>query len=597
MTETEEKLPEPIHKYGFDWSYGLAESSIELACFRQIGFVKDFDTGHTRTFHFERAMQLLWPETLPDGGRGYVMSKWSEKRVQSFVDPARQFQTWWGASTTGKSCDSAAIVLTYYLAAPECTAVTVCSTSRSQLMRRIWSEIIRLFNFYGPDGLPMEYYRGKPSLQYMAPGSRVPSEKAGVFGIPILRGTIEEAVGNIVGTHNDYNVLVIDEMQATRWAAVEAFDNLATGLEARFLGMGNPVSKLDPLGRASKPKRGWLSISPALDEWETDKGWCLYFDGLKSPGVTEPEKYPFLLTKAQIDDMRKDPGENTPRFWTQRRGYMPPEGLIQTVFTEALITKHELQRKVEWAEPPIVLAAMDESFTAGGDRCFLQFAEVGVTIYGDTVIQFMESQIINIEISDDTPIEYFIAQQVKGHCLNRMVAPTHFGLDVTAQQTALAAIFSKEWSPDIYRCQFGGAAVGEIVSKEDPRPPKEVYHNRVTQLWYDVRQFAISGQIAGLSDDACREACSRLVVQKNNKIAVESKEDMRHRTSQSPDIFDAHVILVAMAIERLQMRPGSMQLGTGEKGFTQAQLEANDVDEEERTYAKDDDFSEDASIE
>jgi len=588
--------PETVQRYDHNWPHGAGDLAIELSCFRQIGIVKDFDTGHTRLYHFERAMELLWPEALPDGKRGYVKSPWSEKRIQSFIDPSRQFQTWWGASTTGKSTDAAAIILTYYLAAPDCTAVTVCSTSRSQLMRRIWSEIIRFYNIYGSDGLPIEYYRGKPSLQYLAAGSSVPSEKAGLFGIPVLRGTVEEAVGNIVGTHNDYNVLVIDEMQATRWAAVEAFDNLATGLEARFLGMGNPVSKLDPLGRASKPKKGWLSISPNLEEWETEKGWCLYFDGLKSPAIEDPERYPFLLTKGQIDEMRKDPGENTPRFWTQRRGYMPPDGLIQTVFTEALIVKHELQRKVEWSTPPIMMAAMDESFTAGGDRCFLQFGEVGVTTYGQTVIQFGESVVINIEYKEGQPIEYFIVEQVKRHCLNRDVTPNHFGLDVTAQQTALAAIFAKEWSPDIYRCQFGGAAIAQMISREDPRPAKDVYHNRVTELWYDVRQFAIAGQISGMSDDACREACSRLVLQKNNKIAIETKEDMRGRTSQSPDIFDAHVILVAMAIDRLQMRPGSSQLGSGEKGFTQQQLEANDVDDEERTYLGEDDFSENASI-
>jgi len=52
--------------------------------------------------------------------------------------------------------------------------------------------------------------------------------------------------------------------------------------EMRFLEMGSPVSESNPLGR--------LSISHALDEWETGKSGCIYFDGLKSPVITEPDE-------------------------------------------------------------------------------------------------------------------------------------------------------------------------------------------------------------------------------------------------------------------------------------------------------------------
>jgi hypothetical protein len=222
-------------------------------------------------------------------------------------------------------------------------------------------------------------------------------------------------------------------------------------------------------------------------------------------------------------------------------------------------------------------------------------AEIGTTTQGVVTIQFTETHAINIEITEGEPIEYFIVAKVRAHCEAMGIRAEHFGLDVTAQQSALASIFAKEWSPDIYRCQFGGAAIREQVSAEDKRAAKDVYHNRVTELWYDVRQFAISGQIAGMSDDACREACSRLTAQRGTKIAVESKEDMRDRTSQSPDIFDGHVIIVAMAQERFHMMPGLNSIGVGRKRATDEEIQALDVDDEEKTY-KDDGIGDDSEI-
>jgi hypothetical protein len=580
----EERQPDPTGKYGMLWSYGISEASIELACFRSIGMVPDFDTGHTRLFHFERAMDLILPEHLPDGRVGFIKSKWSERRIQSFIDPKRKFQTWWGSSSAGKSTDAAAIMFVYFLAAPDKTAIQICSTSKPALMKRIWSEIVRFYQLFPDDQLPMEYFRGKPAFQYKIPGTNNFSEKAGIFGRALLRGTVAEAVGEIIGVHNEYNILVIDELQASRWAGVEAFDNLDSGREAKFLGMGNPVSRLDPLGLASKPRKGWLSIGPHLEEWETEKGHTLYFDGLKSPAVDDPVKYYYLIKKDQIETMRKNPGENTPRFWTMIRGFMPPEGLIQTVFSESLIQQHRLQDQVEWVEQPMLVAALDESFTIGGDRCFLQLANIGMTTRGVVCICMREGIVINIEIQEGVPIEYFIVRKVRDYCVSMGIPREHFGIDVTGQQTALASIFDKEWGVGTFRCHFGGAAKGERVSRDDQRPSKEVYWNRVTELWYTFREFAISGQVAGMSDDACREACSRLVIQKGTKIAIESKEEMKSRTSQSPDIMDGHAIIGAMAVERFNMLPGTNNFGTHEAVISDEMMREFDLDAPDKAY-------------
>ena len=582
-----EQEPVPVQRYGYEWSYGVSDSAIELACFRNYGVVKNWDTGHTRGFHFENAIKLILPERTVDGRVGYQMSKWSERRIQSFIAEDRKFQTWWGSKAAGKSTDAAAIIFVYYLAAPDCTAAQICSTSKSALMKRIWSELVRFYQMYPQNEMPMEYFRGKPAFQYKILNSNQVAEKAGIFGRALLRGTVSEAVGEIIGVHNEYNVLVIDELQASRWAGVEAFDNLDSGREAKFLGMGNPVSRLDPLGLASKPKAGWNSISPSMQEWETEKGFCLYFDGLLSPGIEEPEKYWYLITKDQVETLRKDPGENTPRFWTMARGWIPPEGLVQTVITESLIQMFDIQKKVTWAVRPVLLASLDGAFSQSGDRCELIEAEVGLTIDGVMVIQIVKETAINIEVNEGEPIEYFVMRRVRDHCTARGIPPSHFALDVSATQTSFAAIFEKEWGPDIFRCQFGGQAIGERIGEHDLRPAKDVYWNRVTELWYNARAFAINGQLKGLSDDGCREGCSRLVLQKGGKIAVESKDEYKDRTSQSPDIFDGYTLIVAMAMERFNMRPGANTFGDQVESVSEEQARALDVSREEDAYTGD----------
>ena len=570
-------------KYGYRWSFGLLPRDIELACFRNYGVEKDWDTGHTRLFHFEKAMELILPERTVTGKIGWVKNKWTDIGVRSFIE--EDYQAWWGSKASGKTTTAAACAFVYYLAAPDRTAIQLCSTTKSALMKRIWGQMARFYQLFSEGEMPMVYFRGKPAFQYKIPGTTQVDEMAGIYGRALLRGSVEEAKGELIGVHNEYNVLIIDEAQVSRWAGVEAFDNLDSGREAKLLVIGNPVFRLDPLGRVGKPKAGWDSISADMDKWETEKGVCLHFDGLKSPGIDDPEKFWYLTTAEQIASLRKEPGENSPRWWTMIRGFIPPEGMTETVFTESLFDKFRCGRKVQWTSQPIELAALDGAFTLDGDRAIFETALVGMTTEGVVVIQFAPPVAINLELTGDEPIPYFVVAKVKELCAARGILPQYFGLDVSATQISFSSIFEKEWAPGIFKCQFGGAATGDRVSNDDGRAPKEAYHNRVTQLWYEVRQFAINGQISGMSEDAQVEACSRLVIQRNNKISVETKEEYKNRTSQSPDVFDAHVIIVAMARELLGMLPGTNNFNGSEDPIAEgSRVRTDDIEDPENMY-------------
>ena len=563
----EAKPAEITLRHGHRWQIGISDTTIELTCYRELRANPKFVTGHTKGYHFERAIQLLWPERTEDGRRCYIMTPWSERRIQSWCE--WNFQTWWGPASAGKTKDGAICLMTHYLSAPDITAISVCSTDKKMLMRRIFGELVRLYYIY-PDSMPMEYLRGEPSFKYRPPGTyKSTSSNAGIFGVPIIPGHVDKAIGRIIGAHNAASVLVCDELQASYSEVVEqGWDNISSGCEidGKFLGMGNPINKMDPLCKASKPKASWDSISPELESWETEKGICLYFDGLKSPGVTNPEKYPFLLNQHDIDEMRKDPGENSPRFWSQRRGFLPPDGLIRTLYSPSLIAQHALQRKeIRWRTFPTRLAALDESFSVDGDRCMLITAEIGMTTDGLMIIFFYPELVINLELSDKEAIEYFVVRKVKEHCEANGILQFNFGLDITGSQTAMASIIEREWGAGIFRCQFGGSATDTEISRDDKSgkvlTAKDVYANRVTELWYNHRRFAISGQIAGMSDGVCLEACQRILLQRGGKVSVETKKEMKKRTGCSPDIMDGHVIIIAMAMERFGMRPGTNNFG------------------------------------
>ena len=570
-------------EYGYEFPDGTADATIHLWCYRNYNPV----TMLPREKHFELAIKAIWPEKMPNGEKGYVWSDWAHRRKESWVN--NEYQTWWGPSSSGKSTDAGVFVLTEWLAAPNQTTITVCSTTKDMLERRIWREIVR-FHSMRRDILPGSRRKQPPQISYVDPTDPAGENTINaIFAVAVQRGTTAEAVGNMVGMHNDYNILVIDEMQATRQAAVEAYDNLSTGIESKFLGMGNPVSRMDPLGRASEPTKGWGSVTPEDDEWRTKRGVTLYFDGLKSPAIEEPEKYFFLLNKKQIDIMAKDPGIDSPRFWSQRRGFVPPEGLTQTVLTESFIQKFKMMEAAQWRDKYVTIAGLDPSFSIGGDACVLTAARVGVMAIGITGIEFQDPVHITLELTGGEPLTFNLAKKVINYCKDHEIEFGNLGVDVSGQQSALADVIDRESKGKCCRTHFASEAGSRPVSTEDNRPASQVYKNKMTEMWYQVREFGRSGQIRGIGFQASEEFCQRIVSQKmdvKGRIQLETKSEMKARTGgKSPDDADSGSICLDVARNVLGIYPSE---GTGLKAgqFTPEDCFKNMLPEE-KLYEED----------
>jgi len=583
-----------FERYGLEFADGVNELSVELFCYLA-GRTQE-QGGVGRATHMMNAITILWPEQMADGRPGFVPSEWTYRRINSWCRHKEKtstgclkgWETWWGPSSAGKSTDAGVIALVDWLAAPDRTTTTVCSTTREMLRDRIWAEMIKYYLML-EGALPGHYVQSKMRITYGQDNS-----KNCIRGIAIKQGAIKDAVANVIGIHNERNRLIIDEMQGTPTAAVEAADNLSTGKEFTFLGMGNPVSRLDPLGQYSEPLGGWDTISSSFDEWQTKNGWCTYFDGLKSPAIANPKKYFFLLNKDDIDALATQVGRDSPRFWTQRRGFVPPEGLAETVMTEAYVQKFQICREPIWESDYVTVAGCDPSYSSGGDNCILYPADVGKLLRGPVGICFREPIPIQFEISSGEPMTYFLMEKISEHCKKLGIPPRMLAIDITSAQRMLADVLEKEWGPGIFRVEFGGSASDLPASSEDPRPGKDVYKNKVTELWYTMSIYARSNQVRGLSVKAAQQFCGRLLVTKDVRhICIETKKEYKKRTSsESPDEADAAVCVVALVREKLGYHPGGMLVqGSEAEARSDRELDVDSDDEVYLTSEFDDDVS------
>lgn len=551
-----------MRRYGIDFPDGASDASIELHCYRwgASSAGEEYVRGEgmlSKGEHLYRAILLLWPERLPDGKKGYIPDEWTLPRCMAWAALGPSGMThdvWWGPSSTGKTTTAAVIILADWLSAPDRTCTNVVSTSLTALKLRIFGEIAKFHAMHG-DNLPGTVKMSDNPCIVLGDEN----SKNGIFGHAVNRGNQLQSMNKLIGLHNEFNRLVIDEFQGALPAASDAAVNLASGREFKFLGMGNPQSKLDPMGRHSEPVSGWESINPSMETWKTKFGTVHFFDGLKSPGVKDPKRYFFMLTQQMIDDTVAHYGSNSIQYWSQRRGWMPPEGLLPTVLTESFILKFRMDVKAVWKmEAPKLAAGFDPAFSSGGDRAIFYPFKYGVFEDGIFGMEFLEPVALELGSTSDKLFSYHLLDQLKAAASLVGVKPADIAMDCTGQQVVLADLIEKEWGPGLLRVQFGGKPSELPVEHKSKTSARDEYKNRVTELLYSMNYFGRNGQIRGLSRQACIELCQRRLVKTDSPMQVESKTDYKERTGgDSPDESDAAICALDFMRRRLMQVPGA----------------------------------------
>lgn len=549
-----------IERYGATFADGVADAVIEL----QFAFGTGSSVGSLHSApgflgafeHLRKAIDLIFnrKEKL------IIWNEWTELMFRAFIENREIPIT--GPSASWKTTCAAAYAVLFCLADPLRSKILGSSTTIGALREKLWKDILRFWKAAGPS-FGNSVNHPHPKIQI-----NKGDDSCGLFGVAVEQGDTDAAVDRIKGRHAPRVLVVIDEGTGAQPAIVEACVNLSTGCDKyQLIMLANMSSYFNEFGKLAEPENGWQSVTVENESWKTRRGgFCIHLDGHKSPNVLAGrKKYPGLISQEDLDTAAKAYGENSARYWVERRGFAPPEGITKTVLSETMIMKFGAKDKPTWVSDFTLGAGLDPAFE-GGDRCILRFGKCGLVDIDEpvienavilrtqkrtkTVIALSDRVHIKVDVTSKEPIHYQIARKVKDECLSRGVEPKHFAIDSTGEGGGLADILSREWSPDILRVEFGGRASDDPVSDANPRKASEEYLNRVSELWYSFRVLVQNGQVRELDDLAAQEFCKRFYDMRGNYIRVESKSEMKARTGKSPDDADAVVVLCAMFKKR-----------------------------------------------
>lgn len=523
-----------IEPYGLDLSkFEKTPKQIEIELLYIANSNPEKFGGLPRGEHIRKAIKILWPWW------DQYWHEWSDLCLWAWLNYQEIGMT--GCAAAHKTFTFSGLSELEWLASPFNTTLLLTSTTIGSLRARIWSEIKK---FYETASIQFGYnlVDSMEKIQF-----KKGDDKHAIRGMAVVSGEVQKAVGNIQGQHPERMILTIDEAAQTPPAVMSARANLSTGTTFyRCVAIANASDPYDAHGLFCQPKNGWSTISVEDESWETTSGICVHFDGLKSPNVKRNTKYfPRLFDQDQVVSIREKFGENSLEWWMYVRGFWAPTGVRNTVLDAAIISAGKASQMPIWEGSGFEMyAALDPAFTTDGDRCVLRIGRVGNFLDGKQGLYLYKPHVIKLIQSKDNPINYQIAYEVKRVCEEYGVLPQNFSMDETSA-TGLADIISQIWSSEIRRVSFGGAATMTPVSFENSRPAKEIYDNRVTQLWFSVFYFVQAGRMRGLDDETAKEFCTRQYSLKGEKRIVETKKEMKKRTGgESPDLADPVALLV-----------------------------------------------------
>lgn len=560
-----------FEKYNAFWEEGVDELSIELACIRLGGAWKNkagVTCGEGLSRHYENTRRLLWPhlDGEHNGQRWHVISR--DEILKNKVTVLM------GCGSSGKTHAPSWIYLVEYFVFPDETCVLVTSTDMRGLRLRIWGEITQLWqqavNRF--DYLPGNLLDSRLAIttDRLEDGDfeqrQVRDMRKGIIGIPTVQGGKFIGLGKFIGIKQKRVRLVADEAQLMGPGFLSAFSNLNKNEDFRACVLGNPNDILDPLGKAAEPLDGWDEhMEPEKTSvWKTRfmNGTCVNFIGTDSPNLdfpeNEPTRFKYLISREKIAETLSFFSKDSFEYYSQCVGAMKVGMLARRVVTRRLCDQnHALESDVSWEGPARTkVYFVDAAY--GGDRAVGGWGEFGKAVGGKTVLLLHSPSIIPISAREDKEPEQQISEHVRRECEGLSIPAANMGHDSTGRGS-LGTFLARVWSAETNPIESGGKPTNRPVSldlyivdrvtrKRRLKLCDEHYKKLVTEFWFSVRYTIESGQLRGLDNEVMEELCSRewrRVV--DDKIEVETKEEMKARIGRSPDLADWCAGIVEMA--------------------------------------------------
>lgn len=447
-----------------------------------------------------------------------------------------------GGGGTSKSTAAGLYAFFFWMCGIENTAVLMASTSIDAARKRIWKNVSEFYSdtCEKTGGIEQSVMLGNPKPHIR---SKPKDQAHGLYVIPVAQGEIQKAINELKGFHPSRLLVVGDETDAMSRAIVSVCANLQIGTEEfQAIWLGNLPSSFNPLGEMMSPGPGQPVSEELGKEWMSQTGVkCLRFDGEDSPNIRDNNKWTGLVRQDDIDQIIKRSGHNSLEYWTMVKGLPAPEGVSNTVLTEATIVRFRCYDGVTWHRDKITSVLLDPAF--GGDRCAMRKIERGNDKEGNFRVLYHEPIVIQINVATkNDPAEYQILRRVMEFCAANNVPPEEFILDATGTGRGVASVLKREWSPHINVCEFGGSPSDMIVSEEDPRPAKEAYIKKITELYFTFTEFVQAGMIRGLDVETAKEFCEREFIQVKAQKKVLTKAELKAKGHRSPDFADNAIL-------------------------------------------------------
>lgn len=533
-------------------------------------------------WHFTRLVDLIFGD--PKGIFYFQWNPNSMRILRAFHDhPILAIA---GHASSGKTEACALIAAMMFWLSPKDTQVLVTSTTVSASQSKVWGKVKQVWNhmvnYFGQEQMPGKLIDSKNKIRYQE--GDISSELSGITLVVGEKSQSKESANKIQGIKQKNVILIGDEFATLEESLVKtALTNLTSNANFRMLATFNPESYYDPGGIVSRPKDGWHTVTEHMDEWETliepygIKGYCIRFDGLKSPNVVAGEVlWKGLLTREYMDSF-SHMGTTTKAYYTMFRGFWVPGGTTETIYSAPDIHKWGAQKAVTtWADKQTMVAALDPAFAHGGDKAVLVIAKCGmatITVAGETNVRGMQATaddqgnwqvlqrvfemthmyVLDEDITNTTESKTeWVVRLTKQKLRAHGVSVQNFACDATGGGEPFAALLARDIGQGFLNIKFGGRASEHPVSRLDKRKGCDRFKNMVSEVWYVGRDLIRTGQLKGLHPDVQAEMVIRTYEERGGVVQVEPKDEMKKRTNgKSPDKSDAAFMALHLARVRL----------------------------------------------
>lgn len=495
--------------------------------------------GTTKMEHGKRLIGIYYP---------WIMQHWNdwlEQIMWAWCNYEEIGAT--GCTGAGKSWGFSIMVWIEWMSNSMNSAGVISSTTKEAIRSRIWTTIKKLRSGLVVNGNYICFNSSHLIDSRTMIQASKGDDKNALTSVAVQGGEVDKALGNIQGRHPKRMIVFVDEGEQTPDAVFSARFNLRAGTDLyRFVSAANAINPHSAYGKFIEPVGGWSSVRDSDEGWPTKTGYCLHFDGLKSPNVLAGRVVvPGLLKQEDVDAIADGPGRDSMEWWMYVRGFPPISGVRNTVLSWAQITSNKADMPTIWQNAFRFKMSLDPAFTTGGDKCILRIARIGRRADGVMTLDLLAPVWIKLDANSTIDPDYQIAAKVKEEAERMNLSPEDFAMDSTAA-SGLVSIIRQMWKPGFKTINFGSSATDRKMPGEE-KTGKDRCLNRVAEMWFAFAALVRSGQIRNLDNAAQSQFCTRQYSLRGERYILESKAEMKSRTKgASPDEADGAVLLADM---------------------------------------------------